>query len=218
MSNLFSINGKLIHYGTKLGYLLWLQLLTVLCSLPVITAGAAFTAMHKILLQIYRDTESNITKTFFTCFAQNLRQAIALWLLYLLYFAVLVLDFLLIRQATSIALKLAVYFLPILAIAGYLSFTWIFPLLSRYENTVLQTIKLSFTLVILRPVTTVVLAILALIPVAALMITLSSFPYVVFLGITVPGLLQALLYSRIFDYLEDTNWRKQQAEELLESK
>lgn len=217
MNSLFSINGKLMHYGTKLGYLLWLQLLTVLCSLPIITAGAAFTAMHKILLQIYRDTESHITKTFFSCFVQNLRQATALWLLYLLYFAFLVLDFLLIRQATSVALKLAIYFLPILAIAGYLSFVWIFPLLSRYENSVLQTIKLSFTLVIVRPLTTVVLAVLALIPVALLMITLYSFPYVVFLGITVPGLLQALLYSRIFDYLEDTNWRKQQAEALIES-
>jgi hypothetical protein len=63
----------------------------------------------------------------------------------------------------------------------------------------------------------VVVAILGLIPVAALLMTLYSFPYVVFFGITIPGLLQTLLYSRIFDYLEDTNWRKQQAEELIES-
>ena len=217
MNSLFSINGKIMHYGTKLGYLLWLQALTVICSLPIITAGAAFTAMHKILLQIYRDTESNITKTFFTCFLQNLRQAIILWVIYFVYFAFLAVDYLLVRQATAPALRAAVYILPILFLAGYLSFVWVFPLLSRYKNTIFQTIKLSFTLVILRPVTTVVVTILGLIPVVALMVTLYSFPYVVFLGITIPGLLQTLLYSRIYDFLEDTNWRKQQAEELIES-
>ena len=217
MGNLFRVDGKLMHYGTKLGYLLWLQALTVLCSLPVVTAGAAFTAMHKVLLQIYRDSEAQITKTYLKSFFQNFWQATALWLIYVVFFALLILDYLLAIQSTAPLLRITVYFLPILAIAGYLSLVWIFPLQSRYENTVLQTIKLSFTVLLFRPLTAIIMAVLTLIPLALLMITMYAFPYIVFLGITIPGLLQTILYSRIFDYLEGTNWRKERAEELLGS-
>lgn len=217
MGNLFNPEGKLMHYGTKLAYLLWLQALTILCSLPVFTIGAAFSAMHKLLLQIYRNTESHITQTFFKSFWQNLRQATVLWLIYIAYFALLVLDYLLAIQSTESLLRISVYFLPILAIAGYLSLMWIFPLQSRYNNSVLQTIKLSFTLICFRPLITIIMAVLSVIPFALLTLTLYSFPYVVFFGVTVPGLLQTILYSRVFDHLEGTNWRKQQTEELLDS-
>ncbi len=214
MGNLFRVDGKLMRYGTKFAYLLWLQALTILCSLPIVTAGAAFSAMHKLLLQIYRDTERHITRTFLKSFWQDLRQATVLWLVYVAYFALLVVDFLIAIQSTAPALRISVYFLPILALAGYLSLVWVFPLQSRYENTPLQTIKLSFTLIFFRPLITVIMAVLTLIPFTLLILTLYSFPYVVFLGITVPGLLQAMLYSRVFDHLEGTNWRKKQAEEL----
>lgn len=214
MGNLFRVDGKLMHYGTKLAYLLWLQVLTILFSLPIITMGASFSAMHKILLQIYRDEEGHVTKTFFESFLVNLRQGILLWLIYAVYFGVLILDCLLAIGSTEPFLRISVYFLPVLAIAGCLSLMWVFPLQSRYENTVLQTIKLSFTMIFFRPLITVIMAVLTLIPFTLLILTLYAFPYVVFLGITVPGLLQAMLYSRIFDHLEGTNWRKQRAEEL----
>lgn len=215
MGELFRIDGKVMHYGTKLAYLLWLQVLTILCILPVITAGASLCAMHKVLLQIYRNTESNITRTFFKAFWKNLRQATVLLLIYLAFFALLILDFLLALQSKEPTLRITVYFLPILAIAGYLSFVWICPLQSRYQNSIFKTIKLSFTMILFRPFTTVLMSVLSLIPAILLLITLYAFPYLVFLGIVVPGLLQTILYSRVFDYLENRNWRKEQAEQLL---
>lgn len=202
MGGLFRIDGKLMRFGTKLGYLLWLQVLTVVCSLPLITAGAAFTAMHKVLLDIYRNTESHITRRFLKTFWENLGQATALWLIYLAYFTLLILDYWFSVSTTVPILRLAVYFLPVLAIAGYLSLMWIFPLQSRYQNSLWKTIKLSFTLLCFRPLITVIMAVLTCIPLALLMITLYAFPYLIFFGITVPGLLQVMLYSRIFAYLE----------------
>lgn len=205
MGGLFRFDSKLMRFGTKLGYLLWLQLLTIICSLPIITAGAAFTAMHKILLEIYRDSESNITRTFFKSFWTNLWQATSLWLIYLAFFALLILDYWFSISTTVPFLRLAVYALPLLAIIGYLSLMWVFPLQSRYDNTVWKTIKLSFTLLCFRPLVTLIMAILTCIPLALLMITMYAFPYLIFLGITIPGFLQAILYSRIFNYLESAN-------------
>lgn len=216
MGNIFRIDSKIMQYGTKLAYLLWLQGLTILCCIPIVTAGASLCAMHKILLQIYRDEESNITRTFFKSFRDNLRQATIMWIIYLAFFALLVLDYIFAIQSTDAALRISVYLLPILAIAAYLSLQWLLPLQSRYESKIIETIKLSFTMILFRPFYTILLAILSLIPLVLLFITMYAFPYVLFLGITVPGLLQTILYSQVFDYLEGTNWRREKAEALLE--
>lgn len=216
MGGLFRIDSKLMRFGTKLGYLLWLQLLTVVCALPIITAGASFTAMHKLLLEIYRDSESHITRTFLKSFRENLGQATALWLIYIGFFSLLALDYWFSVSSSVPALRLAVYILPVLALAGYLSFMWVFPLQSRYENSIWKTIKLSFTLLCFRPLTTIIMAVLTCIPLVLLMLTMYAFPYLVFFGITVPGLLQTILYSRIFDFLEGTSWRREKALEQME--
>ena len=80
---------KFFEFATKLAQLMWLNILTILCSLPVVTLGAAFTAMHRVLVDIYRDEENKITMTFFKAFRVNFAQATKIWLLYLVFYAIL---------------------------------------------------------------------------------------------------------------------------------
>ena len=62
---------RFFEFATKLGELMLLNLLTLLCSLPVVTVGAAFTAMHRVLVDIYRDQENKLVKTSFKSFKEN---------------------------------------------------------------------------------------------------------------------------------------------------
>lgn len=57
MEFLFGKGNKFFSFATKLAELMWLNILTIACSLPVITVGAAFTARHRVLVDIYRDEE-----------------------------------------------------------------------------------------------------------------------------------------------------------------
>lgn len=43
---------------------MWLNILTLICCIPIITAGAAFTSMHYVALKIVRNEESYITRSF----------------------------------------------------------------------------------------------------------------------------------------------------------
>ena len=79
-----------MRYGGKLWDMMWLNVLTLICSIPLITAGPAFAAMHYVLLKIYRDEETGITKLFFKSFAQNFKQGAVIQLVFL----VLVMGFL----------------------------------------------------------------------------------------------------------------------------
>lgn len=79
MDRLFNMDNKLMRLLGKLANLVFLQLLTLICCLPIITAGASLTAMHKVLLQLRRDEEGSITKAFFHSFRINFRQATIIW-------------------------------------------------------------------------------------------------------------------------------------------
>ena len=65
MGGLFNPEGKFMRYGAKLWDMMWLNVLTLLCCLPIVTAGPALSAMHYVLYKIYRDEETGITKLFF---------------------------------------------------------------------------------------------------------------------------------------------------------
>ena len=57
-----------------------ISLLWLVCSLPVITMGAATTAVFQFTLHQVRDEEGYVWKSFFKAFRQNFRQATVLWL------------------------------------------------------------------------------------------------------------------------------------------
>jgi len=52
----------------------------ILCSIPVVTFGASFTAMEATLLSIIADEYSGVTEKFFGSFRENFKQATLLWI------------------------------------------------------------------------------------------------------------------------------------------
>lgn len=209
MNNLFSPNSKFMQLGAKLFDLISLQMATLLFSLPILTAGAAFTAMHRVLLLIYRDECSFVWREFFSSFRSNFKQSTGMWLIILALIAVFFVDIRLIVTSTSSPLH---YLLLIPGVYFLLGLSWLFVLQSRYTNTVLQTIKNALTMVVLHPLYTIINVVLMLLPLALLVLSYKAIPVIFFLGYTLPGILRAILYSKIFHDLEGTG-RPETAEE-----
>lgn len=204
MNNLFNPDNKFMQLGFKLFDLISLQIAVVLFSLPIVTAGAAFTAMHKVLLQIYRDQSSSIWKEFFTSFRENFKQATILWISFLTICCFICIDFFLIMVTAPSWIS---YLLLILGGYLLLAGSWIFIFQSRYHNTVIQTIKNASKMILLHPLYTVLNAGIMLSPIVVLMVTYKAIPVILLLGCTLPGILRASIYSRIFDTLENMNGR-----------
>lgn len=212
-----SYDSPLGKIGTTLFDLIWLQILLVLTSIPLFTIGASFTAMHTVLLKMYRDELTSVSKEYFRAFASNFKQATLIWLLYMVCIAVMVADYLLSIQIPDTGLRIVLQLLPIPLIILCITLTWVFVLQSRYQNTIRQTLKNSLLICISRPFTTVGMILISAVPAVLLVFVPSMTMLVVFMGITTAGYMCAILYSRIFDQLEGTDWRKQAAKELAES-
>ena len=79
---IFDLDSPLMNVLNKMADLMWLNILTLICCIPVITAGAALTSMHYVALKIVRNEESYITRSLFlNPFKTNFRQATLIWLL-----------------------------------------------------------------------------------------------------------------------------------------
>lgn len=76
-------DSKFSRIMIKLCYACFLNLLWLVCSLPVITIGASTTALYYACLKIVREEEFNAAGMFFRSFKQNFKQATVLWLIML---------------------------------------------------------------------------------------------------------------------------------------
>ena len=208
MHNMFHPDSKILRYGMKFAYLMWLNILTTLCCLPIITAGAAFSAMHKIVLQIYRDEEYAVTKSYFLAFRENFRQSTVIWVIYLFLLAGFLLDYWLILKLQNHLLNTLLYILPVALLLWVSTLSWAFVLQSRYRNTVLGTIRLALVVSLSHPIKTFAMVVLMTLPIWLPMMIIELLPLVAFLGFALPAILRAILYSQTFDQLEDTDWRK----------
>ena len=129
-SDLVSDSSPLMTAVGRLMLLIVLNLCWLVCSLPLITAGAAATALWAVLLE--RDEHSYLSAipAFFRAFRRYLKSATLLWLPYLAIGAVLLLDFALLMQRN--ALNNAMLLMPLLLSSALWGMTqlWLYPLLA----------------------------------------------------------------------------------------
>ena len=131
MSRFFSSDSPFFQKLSLFADLVILNLLTLLCSLPVITAGAASTALFYAVTKLRRD-EGNIYKAYFRSFRDNFLQATALWAILLVVgvgacFCILM--YYQINQPLMVGCSALLLFIWGVVVS------WLFPMLSHFHST-----------------------------------------------------------------------------------
>ncbi len=197
-----NIDSPFMQVMNKVADLMILNLLTVVCMIPLITAGAALTAMHYQVLKIVRDEECYIVKGYFKAFRENFIQSTAIWLILLAIGLILGGDFLIMYASET---EFHIIFRAVLgAIAIFALFTlvYVFPVQAKFANPVFRTIKNALAMSILQAPKSVLMVILYFIPMVLMVFAPSIFPLIMLFGMTIPAFLSAKLYNKLFLKLE----------------
>lgn len=146
-----SYDSKFGELFLKLSYGCCLNVLWLICCLPIVTIGASTTALYYTSFKIAKDEGSFITTMFFRSFKQNFKQATVIWLIMLAAGLLIGGDiFLLSRLRATSTGTLAVVWTLLLAIviaaavAYAIELAYIFPLLSIASNTTPSMFKNAF--------------------------------------------------------------------------
>lgn len=147
----FSYESKFSQLLLKLSYSCYLNLLWLICSLPIVTIGASTTALYYASLKLIREEENSVTRQFFRSFRENFRQATVLWLILLGVGLFLAGDgYILYHLRQSAEGSLAVLWTLILAVVIAASIVYVivllyvFPLLASVSNTNRAMLKNAF--------------------------------------------------------------------------
>ena len=200
---LFNLDSPLMQALGKMADLMWLNVLTLICCLPIITAGASLTALNYMALKIARNEECYITKGFFKSFKENFRQSTLIWLILLLAFAVLAGDFYIMWNSEGDFSK--ILWGVIMAVAIMLVFTmmFVFPVQAKFANPVFRTLKNAFLMSLMQFPKTILMVIMYAIPALLFFTVVQIMPICMMFGLSVPAWASAKLYNKFFKGLEE---------------
>ena len=200
MNWLFDMENPVMRTLSTAADLILLNLLTLLCSLPVLTLGAALTALNTATIKIVRGEETAPVKDYFRAFRENFKKGAGMGLIFLLIFVVLLADYLAAgRYVPILRPVIAAIALLVLMVGQYA-----FALLARYENTIGGTLKNALLLAIGYFPRTLGMAVFA---VALWLLSIRFLRYgapILFLfGLSLPCYVIILLMQKVFDNLEN---------------
>ena len=201
MNKLFNYDSKFMQVMNKFADLMFLNLITVICCIPIITIGPAITAMHYVLLKMYRNEGGYMVKNYFKSFKENFVQSTVLGIIYVLIAVIVFIDIVYIRQTPDVNLVIEIVVI-VAAVLSAFSFVWVFPLQCRYVNKIRTTVKNSFMVGALNFTKSIMMILVSFLPILVLMWTNAAVPIIIMLGLTIPGYVQAMLYSPVFDKME----------------
>lgn len=184
MRDIFNSDSKLMKALSKLFDIGYLSIVFILFCVPVVTIGAAFTALYYTTVKVIRRERGYVFQEFWHSFKTNLAQATKLWLVELVVMILLAYNITVVTGFVSgIYLAMAV-----LLIAVY---CYAFPILSRFMLKNMDIIKMSIVLMIRHIYFTIPFVIIFVVSAVAVVVLI---PYMPIVPILVPAL-AALVYS-----------------------
>lgn len=146
-NSFFSIESPLYKFMTRLTDIIKLNFLWLLCSIPIITMGASTAAAFSVTLKMVEDEEGYVARTFFHEFKVNLKKGSVIGIIQFIAMYAIYLDF----QLAGAVESSSTMFTVVGVIASFLAFMhliYAYALLARYENTIINTMRNSYSICI----------------------------------------------------------------------
>lgn len=201
MSRLFEIDGKLFNAMSKIADLVMLNLLWLVCCLPIVTIGASTSALHCVTLKMARNEDTYICSSFFHSLKENMKQSLIIWGAFLAIGVVLYFDFYAVGHTGEGMVKLSV--IPLILITFLLVMTacYVFPILAFFKNSLKGAVKNALLMALAHlPYTLLILAVYAC---PLLLLFTKNLVLAVFIDLVIGFSLAAWVNSHLFRKLFD---------------
>lgn len=194
LSGIFNYDNPVWRFIGKFCDVLILNVLWLICSIPIVTMGASTTAVYYVTLKLVRDEEGPTIRSFFKSFKENFKQATVLWLILLVVGCLLGFDlyfFLGLQTTPSMFRTIMVAIFGGFSLIYLFVLLFVFPLQARFYNPVKRTLFNAFfisvrhvlhSLGILVMDIGLVLVALFLLPMLQALLFLFGFPLLAFLN------------------------------------
>ncbi len=132
MKKIFSMNGSIFGFMTKIYQILVLNVFFIISSLPIVTIGASFTALYSCCLKIANDEEVSLWIDYKRSFKNNFKIATQVFFLILAAFVII---FGIAYTAQQWHFTVGLWIMLGIVTVLIFGVEFLFPLIARFKNT-----------------------------------------------------------------------------------
>ena len=203
MKKLFNHDSNIIQILILLMNLMILNVLWILCSIPIVTAGAATTAVYYTMYQYATDGSEAVLKPFFTTFAKEFKRSTIVWLILLAIGIVLWID----ARYLMAYPQLKALWIPLgVLVALYtVALSHVFAILGRFDTNIKTALKSCYLVALMNFWRTLPVLALTVAPILIFVFmpyqVLNTLPFWVGLAFSLIFYLNARLFLKSFDHI-----------------
>lgn len=219
MNRFFNMDNKFFIFMGRVADLIILNLVCLLCCLPIVTAGAAITATYYVTMKMVRNEESYIIRSFFKSFKENFKQATIIHLIMLVTAVILFFDLNIVNNMEGNLSRVLFCVFIAFTLLYALLLLYVYPVLAKFYNSLKNTFTNSFLMAIRHLPYTFLMLVITLLPLGIFFIPdfriQSTLLMLVFLmGFSVIAYLNSKFLVKIFDHYIP---KEEETEELPDS-
>lgn len=204
MGRFFNMDNKFFVFMGKIADLCMLNLLCIICCIPIVTAGASLTALYYVTMKMVRNEEAYIFRSFFRSFKQNFKQATVINIIMLAAAAFLYIDTNIAGKMGQPAGKILGMIFAAFTLLYVMILLYVYPLLAKFYNSVKNTFKNAILMAIRHLPYTILMLLICACPILILFIPsfqiqMSLIMLVILFGPAVIAYGNSHFFVRIFD-------------------
>lgn len=204
MGRFFNMDNKFFVFMGKIADLCMLNLLCIICCIPIVTAGASLTALYYVTMKMVRNEEAYIFRSFFRSFNQNFKQATVINIIMLAAAALLYIDTNIAGKMGQPAGKILGMIFAAFTLLYVMILLYVYPLLAKFYNSVKNTFKNAILMAIRHLPYTILMLLICACPILILFIPsfqiqMSLIMLVILFGPAVIAYGNSHFFVRIFD-------------------
>ena len=196
MGELFNADNKFFQGLNKIIDCICLSLLWMLLSIPVVTAGAATTALYYTVNKVIKNNRSYIWTEFWHAFRTNFKQSTCVWLILIVLYAIMGTDCYIMYQFAKAGESYGSFYIVFAVLILFVTMwaNYLFPYIARFENGLKAILKNCAIIALLNIWKTILVMILFI----GAVVAVYWFPPAVFIIPSVYMLLANLLLEKVF--------------------
>ena len=196
MGKIFDYDNKFFQALEGIANIVILNFLFIICCIPIVTIGASMTATYSVAMSIVDDREPYIFREFFKKFKENFKQSTIVWIILFLVVVFISVDFyicsLLSNNMICTVLK---FVLTLVSIVLGFVIIYVFPLISKFENSVKNTLVNAILISVQNLPYTIVMLIISLLPIGSLLLFPNYWGQIIFFNTAISYGMVAYLNS-----------------------
>ena len=209
MGGMFDVDSPVMNVLNKIMNLMILNLCFVAGCIPVVTAGAAMTALYSVNLKMVRNEEAYIFSSYWRAFKENFRQCTVCWLLLVCAGGILGADMWAVRNLPEGPGKFLGGTTLVFLVIYCVLMLYIFPYMARFQDRLGTCVKNAFLIGGSNPGCTVTTALItaafAALSVSSIEVLLRAIFLWLIIGFSLLSYIHSFFFRKVFDKYIDTS-------------